>query len=67
MGQLKASVRGRDTGANAMNPVASGFERLILAPGVEFDLHPVRVFADVERPLCQRFTGNQLGHRSCTG
>jgi len=60
IGQLKASVRGRDTGANAMNPVASGFERLILAPGVEFNLHPVKLYADVERPVYQHFTGNQL-------
>jgi hypothetical protein len=28
--------------------------------GVEFDLHPVKVYADVERPVCQRFNGNQL-------
>ncbi len=60
IGQLKASFRGRDTGANAMNPVASGFERLILAPGVEFNLHPVKLYADVERPVYQHFTGNQL-------
>lgn len=60
MVQLKASVRGRDTGASAMSPVASGFERLVVAPGVEFDLHPVKVYADVGRPVYQRFTGNQL-------
>jgi hypothetical protein len=64
IGQLKASVRGRDTGANAMNPAASGFERLMLAPGVEFDLHPLKLYADVERPVYQRFTGNQLAAKA---
>jgi hypothetical protein len=60
IGQVKASVRGRDAGANAANPVASGYERVILAAGLEVDLHPVKVYADVERPLYQRFNGNQL-------
>jgi hypothetical protein len=58
--QVKATVRGRDTGAGASNPVASGYERVILAPGLEFDAHPFKVYADVEAPLYQRFTGNQL-------
>jgi hypothetical protein len=58
--QLKASVRGEDTGANASNPVASGFERLLVAPGVELDMHPMRVYCDVELPLYEHFTGNQL-------
>jgi hypothetical protein len=58
--QLKASVRARDTGANATFPVASGYARLLLAPGLEFDLHPFKVYADVERPLYQRFNGNQV-------
>jgi hypothetical protein len=58
--QLKASVRGEDTGANASNPVASGFERLLVSPGFELDLHPLRVYGDVELPLYQHFTGNQM-------
>jgi hypothetical protein len=60
MAQVKVSLRGRDSGANASDPVASGFERLILAPGLEFSLHPVTVYADVEFPTWQHFTGNQL-------
>jgi|SRR5271165_5672550 len=60
MAQLKLSVRGRDGGANAANPVASGFERALLAPGIEVDLHPLMLYADAERPVYQRFTGNQL-------
>jgi hypothetical protein len=60
IGLVKGTIRGRDTGANAMNPVASGYERVLLAPGIEVDVHPVRLYADVERPIYQRFTGNQL-------
>jgi hypothetical protein len=58
--QLKVSIRGTDTGANATHPVASGFGRVLFSPGVEFDLHPVKVYADVEMPLYQHFTGNQV-------
>lgn len=60
VGQVKLSVRGRDTGANAANPVASGFGRVVLAPGIEFDAHPFKVYADVELPAYQHFTGNQM-------
>ncbi len=60
IGQLKVSIRGSDTGAHATSPVASGFERLLVSPGIEFDLHPIKVYADVELPLYQHFTGNQV-------
>ena len=60
IGQVKASYRSRDTGANSASPVASGFERLLLSPGIEMDAHPVKVYADVELPVYQHFTGNQL-------
>jgi hypothetical protein len=60
IGQLKASIRGEDTGANASNPVASGFERLLVSPGVELDVHPLEVYCDVELPLYEHFTGNQM-------
>ena len=58
--QVKASVRGSDSGPGASDPVASGFERVLVAPGLEFDLHPVRLDADLGLPVYQRFTGNQL-------
>jgi len=58
--QMKLSVRGSDAGANATHPVASGFERLVLSPGIEIDRHPFKVYSDVELPVYQRFTGNQL-------
>jgi hypothetical protein len=60
IGQVKLSVRSRDTGANAADPVASGFVRVLAAPGLEFDLHPIKVYTDVELPLYYHFTGNQL-------
>jgi hypothetical protein len=60
IGQLKVSIRARDSGANATYPIASGFERLLIAPGIECDVHPVRFYADVELPLFEHFNGNQV-------
>jgi hypothetical protein len=58
--QIIGSARGQDSGANSANPVASGYERVLLSPGIEIDLHPVMLYADVELPVYQRFTGDQL-------
>jgi hypothetical protein len=58
--QVIGSARGRDTGANSADPVASGYERVLLSPGIEFNWHPVSVYADVELPVYERLTGNQL-------
>jgi hypothetical protein len=58
--QLKVSLRASDSGANATYPVASGFARLLAAPGIELDVHPVKVYGDVELPLYQHFTGDQV-------
>jgi hypothetical protein len=60
LGQIKLSVRSQDTGANSASPVASGFVRALVAPGLEFDLHPFKVYTDVELPLYYHFTGDQL-------
>jgi len=60
IGQIKLSVRSQDTGANSANPVASGFVRVLAAPGLELDLHPFKVYSDVEIPLYYHFTGDQL-------
>jgi hypothetical protein len=54
------SERTSDSGANASNPVASGYQRLLLSPGIEVDFHPVKLYADAEFPVYQNFTGNQL-------
>ena len=58
--QVIASERMRDTGANASNPIASGYQRVMLSPGLEFHLHPISLYADVELPVYQNFRGNQL-------
>lgn len=51
--------RGRDNGAAAA-PDDSGYQRILLSPGIEFRLHPVKIYADVEIPVYQHVTGNQL-------
>jgi hypothetical protein len=53
------SYRSHDSGANA-DPDNSGYERIILSPGIEFHIHPVKIYADVEVPVFQNFTGNQV-------
>ena len=60
IGEVKLSVRGRDTGANASSPAASGYSRLLLAPGIEVDGHRFRVSAELGVTVLQRVTGNQL-------
>ena len=58
--QAIVSLRGRDSGANSASPVQSGYERLILSPGIEFDFNQFSAYADVEVPVWQNFNGNQL-------
>jgi hypothetical protein len=58
--QILASERTSDSGVDASSPTASGYTRLLLSPGIEFDLHPVELYADVEFPVYQHMTGNQL-------
>jgi hypothetical protein len=58
--QVIASVRRQDSGSAAANPVASGYQRILLSPGVEFDVHPFMFYADVELPVYQNTNGDQL-------
>jgi hypothetical protein len=60
LAQVIFSERTSDSGANAASPVASGYQRLMLSPGIEFHVHSVMVYADAEVPVYQNFTGNQL-------
>lgn len=60
LAQVIFSERTSDSGANAASPVASGYQRLMLSPGIEFHIHPVTIYADVEVPVWQNFTGDQL-------
>ncbi len=57
--QVIFSERTGDIGA-AANPANSGYQRILLSPGIEFHIHPVMVYADAEIPVYQNFTGNQL-------
>jgi hypothetical protein len=66
--QVIPSMRNSDTGAWASGgvndpPVGisnSGYQRILLSPGIELDLHPVTVYADVELPVLEEARGNQL-------
>ena len=57
--QVIGSWRGRDNGAEA-NPEGSGYQRILLSPGIEFHLHPVTFYTDVEIPVYANVKGDQL-------
>jgi hypothetical protein len=50
--QLLGSFRDSDSGANA-DPLNSGYNRLLIAPGVEFRFDNFKVYTDVEFPIYQ--------------
>jgi hypothetical protein len=58
--QLLESARTSDTGKASANPVASGYERILLSPGLELDVGPVMVYGDAEVPVYMYMRGNQL-------
>ena len=58
--QFLESARTRDTGKASADPVASGFARVFVSPGLEVDVGPVMIYADVEVPVYQYMNGNQL-------
>ncbi len=64
--QVIPSERTSDTGSwasggvNDPGEVASGYQRVLLSPGIEFDVHPVTIYADVEFDVFQNSRGNQL-------
>ena len=58
--QVIASEKTSDSGANSASPVASGYQRILLSPGIEFHMNPVSVYADVEFPVFENVRGNQL-------
>ncbi len=60
LAQVLASERTSDSGPNAAAPVASGYQRILLSPGVEFNYHPFMIYADVELPVFQDMRGDQL-------
>jgi len=58
--QVLISERTTDGGSAAAHPVGSGFQRVLLSPGLEIDVHPVKFYADAEVPVYQNFHGNQV-------
>ena len=46
------SLRAHDTGDNA-DPVNSGYERLLIAPGINMRVSKLRLYADIELPIYQ--------------
>jgi hypothetical protein len=50
--QLIGSHRDHDSGVNS-DPLNSGYDRLLIAPGIELRLNKVRLYADVELPIYQ--------------
>jgi hypothetical protein len=58
--QVIGSFRAQDSGDNAANPVASGYERILLSPGLEFEFHSVMFYVDAEVPVYEHTTGDQL-------
>ena len=57
--QVLVSDRWQDSGPQA-SIVGSGYQRLLVAPGLEFDTGKLRLYADVEVPVYQNVNGNQL-------
>jgi hypothetical protein len=60
LAQIIGSERTRDSGPNSAQPVASGYQRILLSPGVEFDIDQFSAYTDFELPVWQRFRGDQL-------
>lgn len=59
LAQIIFSQRWHDSGSNA-SPDNTGYQRLMLSPGIEVHIQPVKIYADAELPVFQHFTGNQL-------
>ena len=57
--QMLVSNRASDQGLNA-NPQNSGYQRVLLSPGFQIDIHPIRIYADAELPVLQSVVGQQL-------
>ena len=57
--QILLSDRWRDSGPLADTP-DSGYQRLLAAPGLEFDTGKLKLYADVEFPIYQNVNGDQL-------
>lgn len=57
--QVIGAWRGRDNGLAAASQ-GSGYQRILLSPGLQVNIHPVSIYADVEVPVYQNLNGDQL-------
>jgi hypothetical protein len=57
--QFIASYRWKDTGPQA-NTTGSGYDRLLIAPGIRINVSNIRLNANVALPVYQHVNGNQL-------
>ena len=57
--QVIASVRGRDSGS-ASSHKDTGYERVLVSPGIEIHVAPVKIYLDAELPIYEHINGNQL-------
>jgi hypothetical protein len=56
---LKGTNRVPDSGSEA-NPANTGYDRILIAPGIETSIGSVRLYADIAFPIYQNVTGNQI-------
>lgn len=59
LAQVFFSARAHDSG-DLSDESNTGYERVLLSPGVEFDVQHFRIYADAEIPVYQYFRGDQL-------
>lgn len=64
--QLLDSYRERDSGANA-DPLNTGYERVLIAPGIDLRLNKVHLYADVAFPLYQHMNAANAGEADTSG
>jgi hypothetical protein len=57
--QVIGTWRGRDDGI-AADPENTGYQRLMISPGIEAHYHSVKIYGGVEFPIYENTTGNQL-------
>ena len=57
--QMLISNRASDSGPNS-SPQNTGYQRVLLSPGFQIDIHPIRIYADAELPVIQSVVGQQL-------
>jgi hypothetical protein len=65
--QIIYSHREEDSGGGAADPIASGFDRIFISPGIDFtkviddpNNNTMKFYGDIEIPVYQRVKGDQL-------